>query len=336
MSIQLLTKRNENKSGKSESKFRADLFSKQMLIRNIIFMLILLFFYTPTSLAKNPLLPKIKYITSFEDSKDRGFLKDPISLSVDDSNGDLIIANTGKSEVLILDSMGNPRGNIGSGDSAIDPYGVAVDQKGRIFVSELTGSYIKTFNPMGSLISTINLQGEDGSGIRPGRMSIGSKDNLYIVDRQNQHVYVIDEKGNSLLIVKTKKDKKQQMLQDVAFDENGNIYCLNSLGPVVNVFDRKGQYTNSFGSHSSADDGFSFPTSISLDKKGRIWIVDSFQHKIKVFDSKGNFLLQFGGIGTKSEKFFFPIDIVFGKEGKLYVLEKGANRIQVFQVEDLK
>lgn len=300
----------------------------------IIYILVLLLLLCGMSaaFAGTVPVPKIKFTAAFEGAD----IKDPVSLAIDESNGDLIIANSGKSEILILDKSGNLREKIGRAEDVTGPYGVAVDQKGRIFLSDLTGDSIKIFSPAGSLVSTITLQGEDGSDIRPGRMAAWKGNDLYVVDRKNHYIYVVDDEGKSRLIIKTKKEKKQQMLQDVAVDESGNIYCVNSLGPAVNIFGPDGQYLNSFGSHSAAEDGFSFPTGISIDAKGRAWIVDSFQHKLKVFDSKGRFLSQFGGVGTTPGKFFFPIDIAFGKDGSLYVLEKGGSRVQVFQVEDLK
>ncbi len=307
-----------------------------MIIKNTIGLLIILLFYPGTGASEELNVPRITHIASIGGSGAKGLFKEPVSIAIDRSNGDLVIANSGRFEVLVLDDMGNLRSRIDRADGVISPYGVAVDKSGKIFVSEAFGNSVNIFNPTGSYFSTLKLNSQNGGEVRPGRMLTGPGGELFVVDRQTQSIYVFDEKGNELQIIKAKKQKRQQMLQDIAVDKEGNIYCVNSLGAAVNIFNRQGIYINGFGRHSADKVGFSFPTGISLDSKGRIWIVDSFQHRLKVFNDRGNLLVQFGGVGTESGKFFFPVDMVFGKEGKFYVIEKGANRMQIFQVEDLK
>ena len=276
--------------------------------------------------------PKITRLATFQNVGGEKLLYSPLALARDVKNGDLFITSFGSGELIILDAKGFLVNKAGREVGLTAPYGVALDETGRIYLSEVQTGLLKVLSPGGALMDRIDLSLVVGRPVSPGRITIGQDGRLYIADLRAHEILVFNLQGDFL-----------QALGGFAYLQkaavvNDKIIGLSAYGRAVHIFDQTGVPLLAFGDHGEASERssiFSFPTGFAVDAKGRLWIADAFQHRLRVFSLDGRHLFNYGRLEIDTGGFFFPVDLCFGEKGMLYVLEKGAERIQIFQVSDL-
>lgn len=274
--------------------------------------------------------PEIKRVATFQSTGGEKLLHSPLALARDAKSGDLVITNFGSGQVVILDAKGSLLNKAGREVGLIAPYGVAIDETGRIYLSEVQTGILKVLTPGGILTDRIDLSLAVGRPVAPGRISIGRDGLLYIADLRANEILVFNFRGDFLRAM-----GGFAYLQKAGI-VGDRIIGLSAHGKAVHLFDREGSLLLTFGDHGEASERtFSFPTGFAVDAKGRLWIADAFQHRLKIFSLEGKHLFNFGRMEEDTGGFFFPVDLCFGEKGMLYVLEKGAERIQIFQVSDL-
>lgn len=75
--------------------------------------------------------------------------------------------------------------------------------------------------------------------------------------------------------------------EDIALDETGNIYILDSRNHRIQKFSPELKYLATFGRRGQGPAEFNFPQSIALDSKGMIYVLDGFQKRIQVLTPEG-------------------------------------------------
>lgn len=276
-------------------------------------------------------LPAITRIAVFQNPRGELFLRSPIAMARDEKSGDLIVTSSESGEVVVLDKNGALVKRLGMDAGLVSPYGVAIDGKGRIYVSEVRSGLLKILSPSGTLVEEIDLSRRLGKAIAPGRITLDKNGLISIADLNNNEILLFNSQGDFVRSLGA-----FDYLQKAGAVGDGRIIGLSAQGKAVQVFSREGALLNAFGEHGdSVERNMSFPTAFTVDSKGRLWIADAFQHRLKVFSLDGKFLFNFGRMEEAAGGFFFPVDLCFDGTGKLFVLEKGANRIQVFQIDDL-
>lgn len=271
--------------------------------------------------------------------KDRPF-RDPMSIDVDPfgASGEVLIADTGNNTVAVFSPSGTLKMAIGKVAALSAPIGAVFDPNGELIISEMDSPILKVMSVRGALADKIDLSSyapEGGDPVNPGRMCMDARGNLYVVDRANQQVLVLDPQHRLKRRVGGRGHEEGQlrMLQDVAVDPDGTLFLVSGREAAVHVFGDRGDFRFRFGDHGFGKASFSFPSGIAVDHKGRIWVADSVQHAVKVFDRGGGFLFEWFGVDEK-HALDFPADLAFDGGGRLYVLEKGACRVQVLEIQE--
>jgi DNA-binding beta-propeller fold protein YncE len=296
-------------------------------------MLLGVLFFSPIASAAEAqakVAPEIRRVATFQRHGGEKLLHNPLALTRDPKNGDLIITSFGSGEIVILDENGSLMNKAGAGAGLVAPYGVAVDRKGQIYVSEIQTGIVKVLSPGGLLADRIDLSLAVGRPVAPGRITFDQDGLLYIADLRANEILLFNGQGDFLRAL-----GKFAYLQK-AGALAGKVIGLSAHGSAVHLYDQEGGLLLAFGEHGGESaSNFSFPTGFAVDAKGRLWIADAFQHRLKIFSLEGMHLFNFGRLEQDAGGFFFPVDLCFGDKGQLYVLEKGAERVQIFQVSDL-
>lgn len=270
-------------------------------------------------------------ITGYESNNMFG---EPASLALDERSGTIYIADSKAGVIDVFTLQGVPVSQYGSGNDLKSPIGVAVDDKGCIYVSERDGGPIKVINRKDHDSKIDIPAGEDKVTPKPGRMTFDKDGNLYVVDQATNCILVMnkDLKLDHRIGSYGKKRGQFKSLQDVAVDRQGRVYALDSTGVPVQVFDKKGKYLYRMGFQGDDTQDISLASGLFIDQNDQIWIVDKGQHSLKVFDRSGTFLRKFGYYGTGESTLYYPIDAGMDKMGKIYVLESGGRRLQIFSL----
>ena len=69
----------------------------------------------------------------------------------------------------------------------------------------------------------------------------------------------------------------------VGVDSEGDLYVVDALWGVVQVFNRQGQLLYYFGSQGTHSAEFQLPTGLFIDHDDRVFVVDSFNRRVQVF-----------------------------------------------------
>lgn len=79
------------------------------------------------------------------------------------------------------------------------------------------------------------------------------------------------------------------MPSDIAVDEDGNVYVLDSGNHRIQKFDREGNFLASLGRHGQGPGEFQYPQSIDIGAGGNIYVADSGNQKIHILKPDGTF-----------------------------------------------
>ena len=307
-------------------------------------------------------------------------LKLPAGLTFD-KHGNLYIADRENHRVRKVDTRGiittvagnGTAGFSGDGGKATEamlrhPSGVAVDDKGNIFISDRSNERVRVVNRKG-IISTYAGNGIDGakgdSGpatkgqlSKPFGLALDKKGNLYIADRKSNRVRMVTPQG---------------ILHTVAGDggfffsgDNGPAYRASVAGPTgvavakdgtLYIADRNnnrirsvdtqgmirtvvgtGQQDYNGDSELARDSNLHLPFGVAIDPDGNLLVIDRSNYRIRKIDPRrgsietvaGNGLKKFAGDGgpATGATLSFPQGLIVDKNDNLLVSDKGHNRIR--------
>jgi hypothetical protein len=184
-----------------------------------------------------------------------------------------------------------------------NPYGIAVDYMGNVYVIDLTNQRIRKISPT-QVVTTLA-----GSGAASYGDGVGSNSGF-----TNATGLGVDSSGNVY----------------IAEQFNSRIRRIETLGVGTSVF--AGSGTASYGDGIGINSGFNVPQGITIDSAGNLYVADSSNSRIRKITSAGIVTTIAGGgsgdgIGTNAG-FVSPIGIAVDSIGNIYVAEFSGNRIR--------
>lgn len=275
----------------------------------------------------------ITLIASLSGDKQMGKFNQPISIFFDESKKRLYITDTGNNRLISFDSEFNYISEFDVGGKLKYPMSLVRNSREQFFVIG---------GPAKNEIFFIDIPQRDfrrleikeppagDNPIMPGKLAIDMNDNLYITDRGNGRILVLNSKGRFLREIKV--ENRFADFSDMRVDMDGNVYSLSTLEGKVYIFNNKGELTLSFGKKGEGLQEFEFPVSIAVDKNGLIYVLDKHKGSILVFKKDGIFQSSFLKNGWNLGELNKPSYIYIDAENKIYIVDRGNNRIQVFQI----
>jgi sugar lactone lactonase YvrE len=186
-----------------------------------------------------------------------------------------------------------------------EPFGLAFDRAGNLYVADSYNNRIRKISPKGE-VTTFAGSGEEGyangAGTEaqfnsPGFLVFDKAGNLYVADTGNNRIRKISPKGE------------------------------------VTTFAGSGEegYANGTGVEAQ----FYGPAGLAFDKAGNLYVADMGNHRIRKISPKGEVTTFAGsgeegyanGAGTEAQ-FYGPVGLAFDKAGNLYVADMGNHRIR--------
>ena len=209
------------------------------------------------------------------------------------------------------------------------PWGVAVNEKDEIAVSDIGNHKIHLFKSNGTHIRSFGNQGvQHGKFFWPSGTAYHG-DNIIVAEQSNHRVQVLSRQGEYLRHFGGKGSLDHQLSHPVglSIDSDGNIIVADRQNKLIKIFSPDGQFLNKLGTEGSFTEPYH-----CIQHDNYLIVSDQGDNSIKLFDRKGNFLYKFGKQGNADGEFNTPCCLSVNKAGHLMVGDTKNHRIQVFDL----
>ncbi|MFI5161292.1 MAG: gliding motility-associated C-terminal domain-containing protein [Sphingobacteriales bacterium] len=266
------------------------------------------------------------------------------------NKGGLVPPN-GYGQVTMLAGSGTPglADGVGNTASFYQPYGIAIDGNGTLFVADDINNAIRKITP-GGVVTTMSLTGPAFNGLKS--IAIDKGGNLYTADAGNNEIKKISPSGLVTIIAGNLSTGSADgngatasfnMPNGVALDGSGNIYVADYGNHIIRKITPAGIVTTLAGNgQPGSTDGagpvasFRYPTGVAVDVTGNVYVADGGNGLIRKITSNGNVTTFAGntngngvtdGLGTAAS-FGDPIGIVVNTAGYIFVADGLTNTIR--------
>ena len=212
------------------------------------------------------------------------------------------------------------------------PYGVAVNERDEIAVTDTATYRVQVFSSDGTYLRSFGRIGDKQGELNwPAGIAFNKNSRSIVVDNNNHRVQLFNEQGEYLSQFGGEGNLDHQLRDPfgLSVDRNENIIVADKGNKVIKTFSPSGQFLYKLG--EGEGEGFTSPFHcIQYDKY--LIVSDAGEHCIKVFDINGNFLYKFGNKGNRDGEFKDPHFLSVNKAGHLMVCDRGNHRVQVFEL----
>ena len=216
------------------------------------------------------------------------------------------------------------------GERVDDLFGIAVNTKGNIAVTDNGKNCVYIFDKNGKCLRKI---GDKGQFKYPPGVTYLKDNEILIADTNNNRIQQINIQTGT--VVKTLGKKGLGIGEfnrpiDVCLDEERRIVVTEICSGRIQVISREGGTISIF--ENIGREKFGVPWSC-LPYKNKFFVSDSEDRCIKAFDKSGRFLHKFGKLGSHDGQFNNPKCLLIDSFNNLLVCDKFNNRVQQFSLD---
>ena len=214
----------------------------------------------------------------------------------------------------------------------LEPTGVAVDEDGNIYVTDVESNRLSKFNSDGKLVKMVGGKGDrTGQFDDPQGIALSKNNKLFVCDSYNHRIQVFDTNLKFISCFGKEGSGEGQFREpiDLTFDPAGDVYVTDWSNDPVQVFSQNGTFLRTFGRPGSRPGELANPCGLHVDHD-YVYVVESGNHRVSVFYTSGEFITSFGRRGSREGELSHPRGIAIDQDGFLYVCDTWNNRIQVF------
>ncbi|XP_035663610.1 tripartite motif-containing protein 3-like [Branchiostoma floridae] len=245
------------------------------------------------------------------------------------------------------------------------PRGLAVSDRGEIFVADYRNKRIQVFDFQGTFLSyfyTVLPEEE----LYPYGLTLDSGGNIWVVGRasgkptpasmssslamlgycgmttySSQYERELSSSSTSRdfaalytrqgrYLIHFDIQKTKWAARGVAMDTKENNVIVTKVAEngnsVIQVFKQNGTLLRTVGD----EQGMEYPHYVTVDKEGRVLVSDSAGPYVYVYDQEGEFLFKFGGWGEGEGQLNRPHGICTDSLGRIFVADSGNDRVDMF------
>ena len=210
-----------------------------------------------------------------------------------------------------------------------NPWGIAVNEKNEIAVTETDNHRIQVFSSNGTHLGSFGKKGDQRGELNFATGIAFHNDSIIVGDTSNHRIQLFSYQGEFLGQFGGQGNLDHQLKRPLglSIDSDGNIIVADSDNKLIKIFSRDGQFLRKIGTEGS------FIRPIHCIQHENYLVVSDFgDYCVKVFSREGNFLYKFGQKGDGDGEFNSSECLSVNKAGQLLVCDTGNHRIQVFEL----
>ena len=215
------------------------------------------------------------------------------------------------------------------------PYGLATDSKGRVYVADNRVGAIFIFNTETRDVELIKNK-TDAHFDRIIGLTMDDDDRLFVSDPGLHHVLVFNKDHKATDVITDGMVEPSGLAIDT---QNRLLYVSDVKQDIVLVYDADSfkllRHLGTPGKdHTLTDPGnFAKPTGLAVDKEGNLYVADTMNDRIEVFDADSMFIRAWGKNGDGPGYFARPKGVTIDNDGHVWVADGMQDRVQVFTSE---
>jgi DNA-binding beta-propeller fold protein YncE len=193
---------------------------------------------------------------------------------------------------------------------------------------------------------------EGWSFLDVGGICIDAQDRLYILNRSERPIIVLDREGN---LLNSWGEGFFNRAHGSCIGPDGNIYCTDDRNHIVAKFTTDGKLLMMLGTQGQSSDSgylrtwdfweslariqrgappFNRPTGIAVTKTGDMYIADGYGNaRVHKFSPDGKLLFSWGEPGGAPGQFRLPHNIWLDKQERVWIADRENSRIQIFNAK---
>lgn len=265
-------------------------------------------------------------------------------------DGSLYIADTDFHQVLHIDTDGqilDQWGGYGVVDGVTDaeglfnqPWGIAVDASGYVYVADTWNHRIQKFTPGGRFIRTWGIFGQDGdpySLYGPRDIEIDDNGNLLVTDTGNKRVIIYTPNGEFVDAFGIAGFGPAEFDEQVglAFDANaGRLYVTDTWNQRVQAFDKTEDgyiFADSWDVDGWYGQSLANKPYIAVSPAGYIAVADPEVGLVQLYTSDGEYKATLGNTALIDS----AAGLSFDDQGRLWLADSVNNLLFAFEFPDL-
>ena len=210
------------------------------------------------------------------------------------------------------------------------PWGVAVNERNEIAVTDNSNNRVQIFSCNGKFIRSFGKKGvKKGEFKDPSGIAYLNNGNIVVADSFNDRLQIFTERGEYLARIGSEENPDHQFNSPMGLsvDNDGNIIVADSDNKLIKIFTPSGQFLRKFGGEDLLVDPYH-----CIQKDQYFIVSDEGDHSIKVFNTDGDLVDKFGNEGKGDVEFNGPHCLSVDKAEHLMVCDCGNNIVQVLDL----
>jgi hypothetical protein len=234
-------------------------------------------------------------------------------------------------------------GGYGSGNGQFDqPYDVAVDASGYLYVADFENSRVQQFRPAGGTTWNWWLQYgvtgvpyvTDGWHYNdPEGVAVAADGSIYIAENYGRRLVKLSADGTPQWAKPDIPGVIGYSPNDVAVGQDSRVYLAAGWEDRIRIYNPDGTLYASFGGYGNGNYQFADPQGLGVAPNGDIYVADCGNHRIQIYRPDWSYKATLGvngQAGSDNAHFDCPRDVAIDGIGTIYVADEGNHRVQVF------